>query len=752
MKKHLSLILVLLPVLFLALPALAQERKKVGVVLSGGGAKGVAHIQALKVIEEAGIPIDYIVGTSMGSIIGGLYSIGYTPQQLDSMVRKQDWMFLLSDRVKRSAMSLNEREKSEKYVFSFPFTKSPKDAVSGGIIKGQNLANLFTELTVGYHDSVDFNKLPIPFACVSQNIVNGEQIVFHNGILATAMRASMAIPGVFTPVRKDSMILIDGGMINNYPVDVARSMGADIIIGVDVQNNLKGIDKLNSAPDILSQIIDLTTKNNHQSNVGLTDTYIKVNVEGYSSASFTPVAIDSLMHRGEVAARKQWASLLALKKKIGIADTFVPQSHGPYTMFSKDRTLHVKEITFSDVEENDKKWLMKKCKLQENSRISMRQIEQALFILRGNQSYSNASYTLTDTPEGYKLNFLLEKKYEKTINVGIRFDSEEIASLLINATAQLKTHIPSKVSVTGRLGKRYMARVDYTLEPMQQRNVNFSYMFQYNDINIYDHGDRAYNTTYKYHSGEFGFSDVWYKNFRFGFGARIEYFKYKDFLFKKPEFTMNVNSEYFISYFAQLRYNTFDKGYFPSKGSNFSGAYSLYTDNFARYNGHAPFSALSASWESVFSISNRLTLIPALYGRVLIGQEIPYAYENALGGDVFGRYLPQQLPFAGIYNIELTHNSVAVASLKLRQRMGSKHYITLAGNFALSDDNFFKILKGNRIYGCSIGYGLDSMFVGSFIRIFQSIQRRGILRKFRILFLRNLTRIPIGCSLMKQRV
>ena len=242
MKKHLSLILVLLPVLFLALPALAQERKKVGVVLSGGGAKGVAHIQALKVIEEAGIPIDYIVGTSMGSIIGGLYSIGYTPQQLDSMVRKQDWMFLLSDRVKRSAMSLNEREKSEKYVFSFPFTKSPKDAVSGGIIKGQNLANLFTELTVGYHDSVDFNKLPIPFACVSQNIVNGEQIVFHNGILATAMRASMAIPGVFTPVRKDSMILTDGGMINNYPVDVARSMGADIIIGVDVQNNLKGID------------------------------------------------------------------------------------------------------------------------------------------------------------------------------------------------------------------------------------------------------------------------------------------------------------------------------------------------------------------------------------------------------------------------------------------------------------------------------------------------------------------------------
>ena len=242
MKKHLSLILVLLPVLFLALPALSQERKKVGVVLSGGGAKGVAHIQALKVIEEAGIPIDYIVGTSMGSIIGGLYSIGYTPQQLDSMVRKQDWMFLLSDRVKRSAMSLNEREKSEKYVFSFPFTKSPKDAVSGGIIKGQNLANLFTELTVGYHDSISFNRMPIPFACVSDNIVNGSKVVFHNGILATAMRASMSIPGVFAPVYLNGMVLVDGGLTDNYPVDIARQMGAEIIIGVDVQNPLMKAD------------------------------------------------------------------------------------------------------------------------------------------------------------------------------------------------------------------------------------------------------------------------------------------------------------------------------------------------------------------------------------------------------------------------------------------------------------------------------------------------------------------------------
>ena len=712
MKKQIFSTLVLSIGILLPFSLHSQEqRKKVGVVLSGGGAKGMAHIKALQVIEEAGIPIDYIAGTSMGAIVGGLYAIGYTPEQLDSMVRKQDWTFLLSDRIKRSAMSLTDRERSEKYTVSIPFTKTPKDAATGGIMKGQNLANLFSDLTVGYHDSIDFNKLPIPFACVAANVVNGEQIVFHDGILSTAMRASMAIPGVFTPVRQDSMVLVDGGIVNNYPADVVKAMGADVIIGVDVQNALKKADKLNSAPDILGQIVDITCQSNHEKNVDLTDTYIRVNVDGYSSASFTPAAIDTLMRRGEEAAKAQWNSLLALKKKIGISDNYVPKRHGPYSSLSNVRTIYVTDISFSGVEADDKKWLMKKCNLKENSNITTQQIEQALYQLRGSQSYSSASYTLTDTPEGYHLNFLLQAKYEKRINLGIRFDSEEIASLLINGTADLKTHIPSRLSLTGRLGKQYAARIDYTLEPMQQRNFNFSYMFQYNDINIYEEGERAYNTTYKYHLAEFGFSDVWYKNFRFGLGFRFEYYKYKDFLFKKPEFIgLDVESEHFLSYFAQVHYNTYDKGYFPSKGSDFKAAYSLYTDNMAQYNEQAPFSALSASWASVIPATRRFSIIPSIYGRVLIGKGIPYPLKNAIGGEVYGFYIPQQLPFAGVTNMELMENSIIITSLKFRQRMGSIHYLTLTGNYGLTDSHFFEILKGKQLFGISAGYGMDSVF------------------------------------------
>ena len=304
MKKQILSTLVLLTCLIFpfSLHSQEQQRKKVGVVLSGGGAKGMAHIKALKVIEEAGIPIDYIAGTSMGAIVGGLYAIGYTPEQLDSMVRKQNWTFLLSDRVKRSSMSLTDRERSERFIVSIPFTKTPKDAASGGIVKGQNLANLFSDLTMGYHDSINFNKLPIPFACVAANVVNGEPIVFHDGILSTAMRASMAIPGVFTPVRKDSMVLVDGGIVNNYPADVVKAMGADIIIGVDLgTSDLKQLERINTPWDIVGQIVALHGYEKYGPNKEQTDLLFRPNTDPYNSASFGETALDTLIDRGPQA-------------------------------------------------------------------------------------------------------------------------------------------------------------------------------------------------------------------------------------------------------------------------------------------------------------------------------------------------------------------------------------------------------------------------------------------------------------------
>ena len=164
MKYRLLGWLLLLPLLLMA-----QERPKVAVVLSGGGAKGTAHIGALKVIEKAGIPIDYVVGTSMGAIVGGLYAIGYTPEQLDSMVNTQNWKFVLSDAPNPKDVLLDDRLRSERYVLSIPFTLKSADISDAGIIKGKNIAQLFSVLTEGYQDSVNFSRLPIPFACLRKS-------------------------------------------------------------------------------------------------------------------------------------------------------------------------------------------------------------------------------------------------------------------------------------------------------------------------------------------------------------------------------------------------------------------------------------------------------------------------------------------------------------------------------------------------------------------------------------------------------
>ena len=685
-----------------------QPRKKVGLVLSGGGAKGMAHIGAIKVIEEAGIPIDYVVGTSMGSIIGGLYAIGYTPEQMDSMVRKQDWGFLLSDRILRKDMNMQEREADEKYVISVPFNKSAIKDLTGGLIKGQNISNLFSELTLGYHDSLNFNKLPIPFACVSENIVKGEEYVFHSGVLSTAMRASMAIPGVFTPVRLDSMVLVDGGVVNNYPVNVAKQMGADVIIGVDVQSELKPANELENAGAILGQLIDLMGQDNYLKNLKETNVLIKVNVKGYSAASFSKVAIDTLIHRGLIAAEAQQEALMKLKKEIGLPEDYKPiRKH----IYQPVEWIMIKDIHFKGLDEKDTEWVMNRCGLEENTFNSIERIEGATSIILANTSYSNISYNLLQNDDGtYNLNYTLNKKNESRINIGVRFDSEEIASLLINARTTLKSKLPAYISASIRLGKRYGAQLTYGIDTSPLSSLELSYQYLYNDIDYHRLGKRSFTTTFDHHKAEISYYNVWLRNFRFGIGTKYELYDYGRFLHMIGNQGFEVDKEHFFSYFADLHYETYDKAYFPSKGVKFHGSYSLNTDNFLEYKGETPFSIVSGSFEGVVPVTERFALLPSIRGRMIFGTNIPFSKMNVMGGDAMEQYLPDQLPFSGTNQVQLMDNTLLIGGMKFRQRIGNSHYLTLAGNYALSSGKIKNILNEESMFGCSLGYGMDSMF------------------------------------------
>lgn len=314
------------------LPMLAQDnsRPKIGLVLGGGGAKGAATVGVLKYIEEAEIPIDYIAGTSIGAIIGGLYACGYRSEQLDSMFRTQHWINLLSDRNTDVQGRMFARRDGVTYFFGFPVARrgSELEDKSVGIIRGDKVFHLLDSMTAR-HDSISFDSLPIPFRCVATDYANRRKVVLRSGHLARAMRASMAIPGAFKAVDIDSVELLDGGLVDNLPVDVVLDMGADIVIAVDLTQNKhedEDVDKrqnrraLRKAKSNLGRMLRWTVQRpdlpTYRENLKHVDIYINPNLKGFGAGSFSTKKVERMIKRGEEAGAKAMKKLRKLKKRL----------------------------------------------------------------------------------------------------------------------------------------------------------------------------------------------------------------------------------------------------------------------------------------------------------------------------------------------------------------------------------------------------------------------------------------------------
>lgn len=322
------------------------RRPRVGLVLGGGGAKGAAEIGVLKVLEQEGITVDYIAGTSIGSIIGGLYSVGYRAADLDSLFRQQSWLDLLSDRKNELAGKLYEEIDGVSYVFGFPILRrktnqrdvestvetddtevdgdmqpTKKRTRTVGLVHGDNVIALLDSMT-GQRGDIDFDTLPIPFRAVAVNIRRMEEVVISEGGLPLAMRASMAIPGAFKPVEVDSMLLVDGGVLNNLPVDVVREMGADIVIAIDLTQNKREPreDYDRAAGNTLQRIIGWLAHRpdlqKYDVNRRDADVYINPDLHGFDAASFTTKKIGAMIERGTEAALEVVPQLREVKKKI----------------------------------------------------------------------------------------------------------------------------------------------------------------------------------------------------------------------------------------------------------------------------------------------------------------------------------------------------------------------------------------------------------------------------------------------------
>ena len=378
------------------------SRPKVGLVLGGGGAKGASHIGVLKYIEEMGIPVDYVAGTSMGSILGGLYAMGYSPDEMQRLIAGINWGEYIGNQLDRSTMSTESRKRNSTTLVNVPFSLSSLidndpnskfiNSLPSAYVNNNSLVNLFNDLCVGYQEEMDFNDMPIPFACVATNIITGEEVVLRNGSVPTAMRASMAIPGVFSPVAIGDMLLVDGGLVNNFPADVLRKMGADIIIGVEVTSEKKITrDDIQSLPQLLGRLVTNSTSGKREENRMLCDVRIVPDIQGFGMLSFTPAAIDTLVGRGYKKAQQYHDQFVAIKqyieKEAGHPVKKELLAHKAYNLLEND--VLIRSIKFSNVSESDSRWLVRKSGLEVGKRYTKDDIEHAVSIFRGTGCYDD---------------------------------------------------------------------------------------------------------------------------------------------------------------------------------------------------------------------------------------------------------------------------------------------------------------------------------------------------------------------------
>ena len=687
-------------------------RKKVGVVLSGGGAKGMAHIGVLKVLESAGIPVDIITGTSMGSIIGGLYAIGYNANLLDSLVRNQDWSYVITDKEDLRNQSLTDRRKQNTYAFTSGLNFNKNSFTEGGLIKGKNLAELFQKLCVGYTDSLNFSSdLQIPFACVATNIIDNSEVVFHTGHLPQAMRASMAIPAVFSPVRLGNMVLTDGGMKNNYPVDIAKEMGAEIIIGVTVQGPPKTADEIRGTMAVLNQIIDVNCKNKVEDNLAITDIPMRVNTTGYNTASFSSVAIDTLIRRGEEEAMRHWDELMALKKRLNIDESSHPAPHQPLHPNVMDERQRVVGFTFNNMTAQDERFLQQKFHLHKTDSIDGDLQQQLTTSMRMDLFYKTAECQLKPVDDGVRIILTAGERKSAQVHAGLRFDTEEYAAVQLGLDLPLKTTIPMNAELTVRLGKRIMARGEFIVHPRSFTRPSLSYTFRRNDLDLYVKGKRDYNILYNQFQAEALPINFDYRHFNFQIGLRWDYMHYRSQLGSSSSKRFHFKNEHFFSYRARLDYNGEDNWNFPTRGGRFRAEYAYLTDNLVRLDGRPGLNKISADWRKSFTFGKYFTLQPMVYGRLLLGKVVPPVFGNAIGGDWFGHYMEQQMPFAGIGNLEYVGNQFIAAQIQGQLRIASSHYVLLRLSGAQQSEKLKELFDHKTLFGVQGAYFYNT-FIG----------------------------------------
>ena len=697
-----------------------RKRPTVALVLSGGGAKGSAHVGVIRYLESIGMPVDMVMGTSMGGLVGGIYALGYSPAHLDSLIRSIDWDMALSDRVPRDYLSYSTIKYKEKYVLSFPFfydrdeflhqredelqyphrsreihLGAGKDDATGlvrdnllgslpsGMVYGQNVNNIFSSLSVGYQDEIDFYKdLPIPFLCVATDLVTGTAKIWTKGKLNTALRSTMSIPGLFTPVKVEGMVLVDGGMRNNYPTDLARKCGADIVIGVDLSSGYLGYADINNIGDVINTSIDMMGRTSFESNQSIADITIKPDLHEFGMLSFDSESVDTIIHRGYLAALEKAAVLDSVKRVVGPDTTTLQDNPADDIRLTK---VMVSGVEITGVSDKESSYLHNKIKVDAGTRMGNEEIENAVATIFGTNAFDYVNYELLGDSQPYRLRFNCKKGPISNLGLGVRFDTEEVVSVIMNVGWGVHKLQGASWDLTGKIGISPAASLNYSYVTTSGLTLNFLAGLRHTDRNTFGLGTNRFRINFTDLRQEVYASNIKWSKFFLKTGIRNDYFNIGSLMSEQviPDYDSKYLKNDFVSAFVDARNYSLDDGYIPTEGHSVNLSYQWIFGSFPHRfdNFHAiQFDAMKVLGNS------ELAFIPSVNLRWLLGEDIPMPFSNTIGGTMAGRYFDQQVPFIGINYSAAVDRVMGVLRMDMRKKLFENNYITLIGNYVAAAD------------------------------------------------------------------
>ena len=691
--------------------AMAQQtsdslsRPKVGLVLSGGGAKGFAHIGVLKVIEEAGLPIDYIGGTSMGSIIGGLYSIGYSPKMMQQIVEEQNWDAIMSDAIPQKYISIDDKMHDRHYLATFPL-RNKKIQMKSSIYYGEMINLLLARFTSPVYKIRNYDELSVPFLCVAADLESSDAYEMTKGNLQRSIRASMSIPFYFSPVEVDGRLLIDGGLRNNFPVPNVRQKGVDIIIGVDVQRDFHKKDELNSMSTIMDQIILMADIDAYKRAKEDVDVYIKPNLAQYGMMDFNHY--DSIIALGERAAREKLPQLKRLADSINNISDYKRERPDIKPL----DTVYVVSLKIEGVGEENTSFIRKSFAKHYPTTMSLKDIETSIMRICATGYYKNIWYEFRPAAKGVNLVLHCEEKEEETVSIAAHYDTDYGIGILTNITFKNVLNFPKRSTLS--------ADINIAEDPYFKLRLhsNISQKFKYGTdlsvislfMNQYD--DDVINNSYSIQDNKLDLFMEFMPNLerQLRAGVVANYVHLRDNLIHVVD-----SDDYDFVTYAYLNYHidNEDSPTFVSRGwkLNVNGKYILPVIKLEDGSRMRNSLVLRCDLDGAIAVGDKNSLkLGAALGMSIGKNEPPTVYKFFLGGQSYMKYFDNIISFDGLKFTQLYGNHIALGKISWQYNFYKNVYVIAklnGGYIANSYDAWF--VDDNFVLGCGLTLGLETM-------------------------------------------